>query len=103
MQQQNHEKVYALANEMLDRVGQFMRKYQAIGEALEKAHKAYDEAGTKLEPQGQSILQTCRKLEKLGARQSDKNPLPQLLDIDDIPLQEDTPLKIDNQVNTDEQ
>ena len=103
VQQQNHEKVYALANEMLDRVGQFMRKYQAIGEALEKAHKAYDEAGKKLEPQGQSILQTCRKLEKLGARQSDKNPLPQLLDIDDIPLQEDTPLKIDNQVNTDEQ
>ncbi|MBQ7182067.1 MAG: DNA recombination protein RmuC [Bacteroidaceae bacterium] len=103
VQQQNHEKVYALANEMLDRVGQFMRKYQAIGEALEKAHKAYNEAGKKLEPQGQSILQTCRKLEKLGARQSDKNPLPQLLDIDDLPLQEDAPLQINNQVNTDEQ
>ena len=28
-QAQNHEKVYALANEMLDRVGQFMKKYQA--------------------------------------------------------------------------
>ena len=32
-QAQNHEKVYALANEMLDRVGQFMKKYQAIGKA----------------------------------------------------------------------
>ena len=30
-QAQNHEKVYALANEMIDRVGQFMKKYQAIG------------------------------------------------------------------------
>lgn len=91
VQQQNHEKVYALANEMLDRVGQFMRKYQAIGEALDRAHKAYEEAGKKLEPQGQSILQTCRKLEKLGARQSDRNPLPQLMDIDDIPSISDKP------------
>ena len=85
VQQQNHEKVYALANEMLDRVGLFMRKYQGIGEALEKAQKAYEEAGKKLEPQGQSIIQTCRKLVKLGARQSEKNPLPQLIDVDDIP------------------
>jgi DNA recombination protein RmuC len=91
VQQQNHEKVYALANEMLDRVGQFMRKYQGIGEALEKAQKAYEEAGKKLEPQGQSILQTCRKLEKLGARQSDRNPLPQLMDIDEIPALETHP------------
>ena len=47
--------------------------------------KAYEEAGKKLEPQGQSIIQTCRKLVKLGARQSEKNPLPQLIDVDDIP------------------
>ena len=42
-QAQNHEKVYALANEMLDRVGQFMKKYQAIGKALENATKAYED------------------------------------------------------------
>ena len=89
VQQQNHEKVYALANEMLDRVGLFMRKYQGIGEALEKAQMAYEEAGKKLEPQGQSIIQTCRKLVKLGARQSEKNPLPQLIDVDDIPSLEE--------------
>ena len=83
-QAQNHEKVYALANEMLDRVGQFMKKYQAIGKALDNAAKAYEEAGRKLQPTGQSILTTCAKLEKLGAKQSDKNPLPQLTDIDDI-------------------
>ena len=39
----------------------------------------------KLAPQGQSILTTCAKLQKLGAKQSDKNPLPQITDIDDIP------------------
>ena len=83
-QAQNHEKVYELANEILDRVGIFMKKYQAIGKALENATKAYEDGEKKLLPGGQSILQTCCKLEKLGAKQSDKNPLPQITDIDDI-------------------
>ena len=84
-QAQNHEKVYALANEMIDRVGQFMKKYQAIGKALDSAAKAYEDGEKKLLPGGQSILQTCGKLVKLGAKQSDKNPLPQLVDVDEVP------------------
>ena len=82
-QAQNHEKVYALANEMLDRVGQFMKKYQALGKALENAAKAYEDGEKKLQPTGQSILQTCAKLKKLGAKTSDKNPLPQLTEAEE--------------------
>ena len=88
-QAQNHEKVYALANEMIDRVGQFMKKYQAIGKALDSAAKAYEDGEKKLLPGGQSILQTCGKLVKLGAKQSDKNPLPQLVDVDEVPAIDD--------------
>ena len=84
-QAQNHEKVYALASEMMDRVGQFMKKYQAVGAALQKAQQAFDEGDRKLQLTGQSILQTCAKLQKLGAKPSEKNPLPQLTDIDDVP------------------
>ena len=84
-QAENHEKVYALASEMMDRVGQFMKKYQAIGTALQKAQQSYDDAERKLSPSGQSILQTCAKLQRLGAKASDKNPLPLITDIDDIP------------------
>ena len=87
-QAQNHEKVYALANEMIDRVGQFMKKYQAIGKALDSAAKADEDGEKKLLPGGQSILQTCGKLVKLGAKQSDKNPLPQLVDVDEVPALE---------------
>ena len=83
-QAENHEQVYRLENEMLDRVGQFMKKYTAIGKALKSATTAYDDAERKLQPSGQSILQTCAKLQKLGAKQSDKNPLPQLIDIDEV-------------------
>ena len=89
-QAQNHEKVYALANEMLDRVGQFMKKYQAIGKALENASKAYEDGEKKLLPTGQSILQTCAKLKRLGAKTSDRNPLPQLTDMNGLESIEDT-------------
>lgn len=77
-QAENHEKVYALANEMLDRVGKFMKNYETIGRALDTAHKAYEEGEKKLTPGGQSIIQTCAKLEKLGAKQNSKNPIPQI-------------------------
>ena len=90
-QAQNHELVYELANEMMDRVGQFMDRYKAIGKALENAGKAYDAAGKKLEPSGQSIIQTCAKLQKLGAKQSVKNPIPQLQDADLEGLETDLP------------
>lgn len=77
-QAENHEKVYALANEMLDRVGKFMKNYENIGEAIKKAQKAYDDGEKKLTPGGQSIVQTCLKLEKLGAKQNKNNPIPQM-------------------------
>lgn len=79
-QAQNQEEVFRLANEILDRVGQFMKKYQAIGRALGAANDAYNEGEKKLQPSGQSILQTCGKLIKVGAKQSVRNPLPQLAD-----------------------
>jgi len=85
-QAQNHERVFALATEMMDRVGQFTKNFQSLGTDLEKARKAYDSASLKLQPNGQSILQTCYKLQKLGAKQSTKNPLPPLTDIDEIPV-----------------
>lgn len=95
-QAQNHEKVFELANEMMDRVGQFMSKYKSMGDALAKAAKAYEDGEKKLQPGGQSILQTCGKLQKLGAKQSIKNPLPQL----DDDAEESAPAAIAD--NTDE-
>lgn len=74
-QQQNHEKVYALANEMLDRLGQFMKKYQSIGKALDTAQKAYEDGEKKITEGGQSVITSAQKLIKLGAKQSDKNPV----------------------------
>ena len=84
-QANNHEKVYALANEMIDRVGQFMERYESLGKALARAQSEYSEGQRKLDPGGQSILNTSKKLIRLGARNSDRHPIKAIIDIDEIP------------------
>ena len=83
-QTQNHEQVYKLANEMIERVGLFMKKYEDIGKAIEQASREYNDGKKKLLPGGQSILQTTSKLIKLGAKNSSRHPVPGLVDIDEI-------------------
>jgi DNA recombination protein RmuC len=82
-QAENHEKVYALAGEMMDRVDKFLSSYEAVGKSLENAMKAYGEAGRKLAPSGQSITTTAIKLAKMGARKG-KQIEKALLDVDEI-------------------
>ena len=77
-QAQNHEKVFELAQEMIDRVGMFMEKYDAVGKALQKATEEYDAGRKKLDPQGQSILNTTGKLIRLGAKNSERHPVRSL-------------------------
>lgn len=78
-QAQNHEQVYNLANEMIDRVGQFLKRYNDMGSALKKVNEEYEKGLKKLSPEGQSIINTSQKLLKLGAKNSDKNRIPEEL------------------------
>lgn len=83
-QAENHEKVFALADEMVERVEKFMISYENVGKALESATKAYGDARRKLEPRGQSILTTARKLTEMGAKKG-KLLDKALMDVDEIP------------------
>lgn len=83
-QAKNHEKVYALANEMIERVALFTKHYSTIGDHLKKVIEAYNNGERKLVPEGQSIIQTCRKLEKLGAKVNSKKPLNHIERIPDL-------------------
>ena len=92
VQAENHEKVYHLAEEMLDRVGKFVKSYEEMGKQIERLQKAYDEGGRKLAPSGQSIVTTSMKLIKLGAKQNSKNPVADDEDMavsGSLPLEED--------------
>ena len=76
--------IFELVNEMIDRVGQFMKHYTAIGAALKNAQDAYQKAENKLTPGAQSILTTTSKLLKKGGKDSAKNPVGKFLDVDDV-------------------
>ncbi|MBO4786907.1 MAG: DNA recombination protein RmuC [Prevotella sp.] len=92
VQAENHEKVYHLAEEMLDRVGKFVKSYEEMGRQIERLQKAYDEGGRKLAPSGQSIVTTSMKLIKLGAKQNSKNPVADDEDMavsGTLPMEED--------------
>lgn len=83
-QEQNHEKVFALADEIVDRVEKFLASYEDIGKALGNAAKAYEAGHKKLEPGGQSILNSAGKLIKMGAASKGKHLTRSLVDIEDI-------------------
>lgn len=80
----SQKEIFALVNEMIDRVGQFMKSYVAIGKALDNARDAYQKGEEKLTPGGQSILTTTTKLLKKGAQDSKKNSVTPFLDVDDV-------------------
>ena len=84
-QVKSQKEIFDLVNQMIDRVGQFMKSYKAIGEAIGKAQDAYDKGYEKLTPGGQSILTTTTNLLKLGGRDSKTNPVAKFIDVDDIP------------------
>lgn len=80
----SQKEIFELVNEMIDRVGQFMKYYKNIGEALDKAQSAFADGEKKLAPKGQSILTTTKKLLQKGGQDSKTNPVGKFLDIDDV-------------------
>ncbi|MBO4488130.1 MAG: DNA recombination protein RmuC [Bacteroidales bacterium] len=82
-QAENHEAVYKLASEMVDRVGQFVEHYEAVGKALKNAQSAYDNGKGKLAVKGQSIVHSAQKLIDLGAKNG-KHAIPPMLDVDEV-------------------
>ena len=76
--------MYRLAEEMLDRVGKFVKSYEEMGKQIERLQKAYEDGGKKLAPSGQSIITTSMKLMKLGAKQNAKNPVIDSEDVETV-------------------
>ena len=88
-QVKNHEKVYELADEMIDRVGMFLENYRKVGNSLKAAVDAYEASSKKL-TDGQSIMKTANKLVGMGAKNNGKHAIPaEYLDVDDVPAVEE--------------
>ena len=79
-QAENQEKVFGLAEDLLDRLGDFVQRYNDLGTKLEAVQKAYDFANNKLITGRQSVAQKGRELVDLGAKENvnRKIPMPEI-------------------------
>ena len=75
-QAENQEKVFGLAEQLLDRLGDFVKRYNELGEKLQKTVEAYDNANNKLIAGRQSVAQKGRELVDLGAKENPNRKIP---------------------------
>lgn len=75
-QNANNKAICDTAEELLNRVGDFLEKFKDLGTKLEKVNEAYIAVERKANT-GQSVLGSAQKLVKLGAKASTVHPLPQ--------------------------
>lgn len=76
VQEENQKKVFGLAEQLLDRLGDFMERYGKLGKAIEKVKEAYDHADNKLVSGNQSVTKKGRELVELGAKESPNHKIP---------------------------
>ncbi len=81
-QAENQEKVFGTAEQLIDRLGDFIKRYNDLGDALEKSRKAYDFANNKLVTGAQSVVKKGRELVDLGAKENPNRRIPKP---DDVP------------------
>ena len=65
-QEENHRKLYALAQEMIERTGNFLHEYDSVGKNIQDALNAFDSSRKKLLPGGRSIGTTASQIIALG-------------------------------------
>ncbi len=75
-QAENQQKVFGLAEQLLDRMGDFIQRYNDLGDKLQKVHAAYDHANNKLITGNQSVSKKAHELVDLGAKQNPNRRIP---------------------------
>lgn len=65
-QEQNHRRLFELAQEMIERTGNFLKEYDSVGKNLQDALDAFDSSRKKLLPGGRSIGTTASQILALG-------------------------------------
>ena len=75
-QAENQQKVFGLAEQLLDRLGDFIQRYNDLGEKIHKVQEAYDSTNNKLITGRQSVVQKGRELVDLGAKENANRKIP---------------------------
>ncbi len=77
-QAENQEKVFGIAEQLLDRLGDFIQRYNKVGEQIDQVRKAFDYSANKLNEGRQSVVQKGRELVELGAKENPNRRIPKV-------------------------
>lgn len=76
-QTENQQRVYGLAEELLKRVGEFIKRFDKVKKDIDVLSKDYDEAYNKAYTGRQSIVQKANELKTLGVKEAANQPIPE--------------------------
>jgi DNA recombination protein RmuC len=76
VQAEQQRKVFEEATMMIERVGEFYKRFQSIRKCIDDLSGAYSEAEKKLMTGRQSIIVPAQRLKKMGYKEKDSSPLP---------------------------
>ena len=77
-QAENQERVFGVAEQLLDRLGDFIQRYQKVGDQLDQARRAFDFSTNKLSEGRQSVVQKANELKQLGAKENPNRRIPNI-------------------------
>jgi DNA recombination protein RmuC len=69
-QTENQKRVFSMAEEMLKRVAEFIKRFDKVGKDIELLQRDYNEAYNKASSGKQSIAQKANELKELGLHPS---------------------------------
>lgn len=75
-QTENQKRVFSLAEELLKRVGEFIKRFDKIDADIISLRRHYDEAYNKAYTGRQSIVQKANELKELGVKESANQAIP---------------------------
>ena len=75
-QTENQKRFFSLAEELLKRVGEFIKRFDKIDTDIINLRKHYDEAYNKAYTGRQSIVQKANELKELGVKESANQAIP---------------------------
>jgi Uncharacterized protein conserved in bacteria len=79
-QARNQQEVFEAARKLLDRISDFIKRFEEVGTRLESARKAYDDCSKKISTGNQSVVKAANEMMKLGVSASVGKELPKVED-----------------------
>ena len=67
-QARNQQEIFDEVNKLLDRVGDFMKRYEDLGKKIESLQTSYGDTRKKLYDGNQSVVKAAEKLVAMGGK-----------------------------------